>query len=78
MPVAVTHYRVFIASPSGLGEERKAFRDTISRFNARDGNLRRTQFDAVGWEMTLGQQGAPASDHQRGGENVRLLLPSLA
>lgn len=59
MPVAVTHYRVFIASPSGLSEERKAFRDTISRFNARDGSLRRIYFDAVGWEMTLGQQGRP-------------------
>jgi tetratricopeptide (TPR) repeat protein len=55
----VMHYRVFIASPSGLEEERKAFRDVLAKYNARDGNSRGVNFDPVGWEATLGQQGRP-------------------
>lgn len=53
------HYRVFVASPSGLEEERKAFRDVLEKYNIRDGSLRGINFDPVGWEMTLGKQGRP-------------------
>lgn len=54
----VIHYRVFIASPSGLEDERKGFRDVLAKYNARDGS-RGVNFDPVGWEATLGQQGRP-------------------
>ena len=36
MPSELTCLRVFIASPRGLAEERKAFRDEIQEFNDAD------------------------------------------
>jgi tetratricopeptide (TPR) repeat protein len=57
----VTHYRVFIASPAGLEEERVAFNEILRRFNDREGNSRGINFNPVGWEATLSQQGRPQS-----------------
>lgn len=55
----IRHYRVFIASPGGLDDERRAFRDVLHDFNTRDGIHRGMNFDPWGWELTLGQQGRP-------------------
>ena len=59
MPKDIRHYRVFIASPSGLDDERRAFRDVLYDFNNRDGIHRGMHFDPWGWELTLGQHGRP-------------------
>ena len=52
-------YRVFIASPGGLSEERKAFKDTITEFNDSDAIERRVIFLPVGWDLTLPGIGRP-------------------
>ena len=59
MPVALTCLRVFIASPNGLAEERKAFREEVQEFNDADSVARGVLFQAVGWEDTLGGIGRP-------------------
>ena len=59
MPSELTCLRVFIASPSGLAEERKAFRDEIQEFNEADAIQRGVLFQPVGWEDTLGGIGRP-------------------
>ena len=59
MPTELTCLRVFIASPSGLAEERKAFRDEIQEFNDTHAIVRGVFFQAVGWEDTLGGIGRP-------------------
>ena len=61
MPVDLKGYRVFIASPGGLDNERTAFRDTIEEHNRSDGLARSVQFIPVGWEETLGGQRRPQS-----------------
>lgn len=50
----VTEYRIFIATPGGLDEERKAFRDTVREYNEIDALDREITFTPVGWEDTLG------------------------
>jgi tetratricopeptide (TPR) repeat protein len=52
-------YKVFIATPSGLERERKAFRDVISAYNEIDANHRGAHFIPIGWEITLGGIGRP-------------------
>ena len=59
MPSELTCLRVFIASPSGLAEERKAFRDEIQEFNEADAIPRGVLFQPVAWEGTLGGIGRP-------------------
>jgi len=54
MAKKLTTYRIFIASPSGLDAERVAFRDTIEEYNKSDAIPEDVQFEAVGWEDTLG------------------------
>jgi tetratricopeptide (TPR) repeat protein len=54
MPVDLKGYRIFIASPSGLDEERKAFCGTIEEYNRCDSIARNVQFIPIGWEETLG------------------------
>ncbi|OFX26821.1 MAG: hypothetical protein A2033_11410 [Bacteroidetes bacterium GWA2_31_9] len=53
------HYKIFIATPGGLIEERKAFRDVVENFNQSDAIERGFYFQPVGWEDTLGHQGRP-------------------
>jgi len=53
------HYKIFIASPGGLVEERKAFREIINEFNEIDAIDRGFYFQPIGWEDTLGHQGRP-------------------
>jgi len=54
-------YRVFIASPGGLPEERTAFRDVITHYNEMDAMERGVVFTPIGWEITLGGVGRPQS-----------------
>ena len=46
--------RVFVASPSGLDDERRAVWDVIGEINRRNASHWRLQFKAVGWEDTVG------------------------
>lgn len=55
----LNHIKIFVASPGGLLEERKVFRDTIIEFNEMDAIERGYYFQPVGWEDTLGHQGRP-------------------
>ena len=58
----ITRYKVFIASPGGLQQEREAFRDTIRAYNEEiDQQRRDLTFMPVGWEETLGGYGRPQS-----------------
>jgi tetratricopeptide (TPR) repeat protein len=68
VPDQLTHYRVFIASPGGLGDERKAFREALRQYNEEDAVHRGIYFQPVGWELTLGGVGRPQA---RINEDVR-------
>lgn len=57
----ITEYRVFIASPGGLQEERQRFRDALIEYNVSDALPRGVTFTPVGWEDTLGGIGRPQS-----------------
>jgi len=59
MPSPLTGYRIFIASPGGLQEIRKAFRELIEKYNTEDAMRRGVVFIPVGWEHTLGGIGRP-------------------
>jgi len=59
MPLNITGYRVFIASPSGLGSERRQFRDTLRTYDEDEAVARGVAFIPVGWEDTLAQVGRP-------------------
>ncbi|MGB6066781.1 MAG: tetratricopeptide repeat protein [Desulfomonilaceae bacterium] len=51
--------RVFIASPGGLADDRKAFREEIQDYNQAESIPRGVLFHPVGWEDTLGAVGRP-------------------
>lgn len=59
MPSHLNNYSIFIASPSGLDEVRRAFRSTVQEYNESDANHRQVHFSAIGWEETLGGIGRP-------------------
>ena len=62
MAETITRYRVFIASPGGLEDVRKAFRETINAYNSEIDQLDRdATFLPMGWEETLGGIGRPQS-----------------
>lgn len=61
MPLDIRAYRVFVASPGGLHDERKAFRDAIEVYNQAEAIPRGVLFIPVGWEDTLGGFGRPQS-----------------
>jgi len=70
-------YRVFIASPGGLQDERKAFREAINDYNESDAVPRGVMFLPVGWENTLRGVGRPQSminDDLRSCDYMVLLL----
>lgn len=54
MAKPIIDYKVFIASPGGLENERKAFRDIVNELNELDIQARKVIFTPVGWEATLG------------------------
>lgn len=53
MSSQITNYRVFIASPGGLEDERKAFKDTLAAYTETEAVPRRAMFSPIGWEITL-------------------------
>jgi tetratricopeptide (TPR) repeat protein len=59
MPKTITQYRVFIASPGGLDEERKKFRHVLEKCSLQHGIDKGVMFHPVGWEDTLGGAGRP-------------------
>ncbi|HLA63726.1 MAG TPA: tetratricopeptide repeat protein, partial [Rhodothermales bacterium] len=59
MSIQVTAYRVFIASPGGLLEDRKLVKEILREYNETEGIDRGVQFVAVDWEGNLGGVGRP-------------------
>ncbi len=59
MPRNITQYRVFIGSPGGLEAERKAFRDTLHKFNKINSKHHGLMFEPTGWEDMLPSAGRP-------------------
>jgi hypothetical protein len=59
VPKQLIQYRVFIASPSGLNEERKRFREKLDKFTAVHAEPLGVIFHPVGWEETVGGVGRP-------------------
>lgn len=54
MPTTVEAFRIFIASPAGLDQERQAVRDEIARFNDLSMHEAGAAFTAAGWEAVAG------------------------
>ncbi|MGH8512207.1 MAG: hypothetical protein ACREU8_12730 [Gammaproteobacteria bacterium] len=61
MPDDLKGYRVFKASPSGLSEVRRSFREVIVACNEGDAIHRGAVFIPVGWEDTLPGMGRAQS-----------------
>ena len=59
MPAHMTAYRIFIASPGGLEDEREDFREVLQAYNEQDAIERGVIFIPVGWEITPGGVGRP-------------------
>jgi len=59
MPSAVTAYRIFIASPGGLDDERQTFRQVINDYNESDALDDGALFVPVGWELARAGMGRP-------------------
>ena len=59
MPRQIIQYRVFIASPSGLQDERNRFHKALEKFSRLHGSERDVSFEPVGWEETIGGAGRP-------------------
>ena len=59
MPTDIKGYRVFIASPGGLEDERRAFHETLNAYNESEALHRGALFVPTGWEITLGGIGRP-------------------
>jgi hypothetical protein len=68
MPRQVTVYRVFIATPGGLDEERKCFREVIYDFNDRTAIYDDILFLPIGWELAPAAMGRP---HELINQDVR-------
>ena len=61
MPFNLTGYKIFIASPGGLGQERKWFKNTIDEYNNIEAIPKGVIFQAIGWEDIIGGMGRPQS-----------------
>ena len=59
MPEEVTLYRVFIATPGGLEQERRSFANTLQLYNQQEAIPRQASFLPVGGEDTLAGVGRP-------------------
>lgn len=59
MPSHVSVYRVFIASPGGLEQERERFREIINEYNETDALEGGVLFFPIGWELTIRGMGRP-------------------
>ncbi len=61
MAVDIKGYRIFIASPRGLEDERQKFFDAIQEYNHTEALPVNLQFIPVGWEYVLPGMGRPQS-----------------
>lgn len=61
MVKTLTEYKIFVASPSGLEEEKQALKELIQEYNDVEGGHRGVHFSLIGWENTLGGIGRPQS-----------------
>ena len=59
MPSRLTAYRIFIASPGGLEDERHKFREVVNRYNEVHAIPRGVLFIPVGWDLALAGMGRP-------------------
>lgn len=59
MTESIKHLRIFIASPEGLADERKAFREELHEYSEAEVRNRGIWFEASGWEDTLESLGRP-------------------
>ena len=59
MPDQITAYRIFIATPGGLEEERRLIHKLVNEYNEMDAIERGVLFIPVGWELTLPGRGRP-------------------
>jgi hypothetical protein len=59
LPEDITLYRVFIATPGGLEEERRSFAKTLQLYNLEEALPRQASFLPVGCEDTLAGVGRP-------------------
>jgi hypothetical protein len=59
MPQTLKQFRVFIASPGGLEDERERFREVLRDYTEREAEPRKILFHPVGWEATLPGAGRP-------------------
>jgi hypothetical protein len=68
--------KVFIASPSDLAVERRAFKDVIDELNQGYGRGAHVTFEPLGWEDALGgSRSAVAKRHQQGHRRLRRFRP---
>ena len=61
MAATLTQYRVFISSPKGLEEERKAFYKEVNDYDEIDARPRGVSFLAIGSEKVVPEYGRPQS-----------------
>ena len=59
MPKPLLQYRIFIASPGGLDDERRSFRARLLRFSEIHGEHLGAVFHPVAWEDRIGGVGRP-------------------
>ncbi len=59
MASTLTNYKIFIASPGGLEEERICFKELAFDYNLEEANPRGCHITPSGWEDTLGGVGRP-------------------
>ncbi len=59
MPRTLTQYRIFIASPGGLEQERERFRTRLLSFTEKHAEPNGALYHPVGWEETLPSAGRP-------------------
>ena len=61
MPEDIILYRVFIAAPRGLDDERQTFARVLNTYSRAEGIDRQALFLPIGWEDTLAGVGRPQS-----------------
>jgi tetratricopeptide (TPR) repeat protein len=77
MPSPFVAYKLFVASPGGLDEERHAIRDEVQSFNESAGRELGLRFDVTGWHDVAGGMDRPQeliNEHLKTCDYMILLL----
>lgn len=77
MPSRFDAYKLFVASPGGLDEERQAIRDEVQSFNESEGRELGLRFDITDWHDVAGGMDRPQgliNTHLQGCDYMILLL----